>query len=81
MTKKRKTRVVDKNQYLAFFTKAKDFASMMDISLKEGKKYYHNSNANRNNNNKSYGFSVRCLGDLLAKIPVLSLPVHQAGFF
>lgn len=37
MTKKRKTRIVDKNQYLAFFTKAKDFASMMDISLKEGK--------------------------------------------
>ncbi|MBI5043346.1 MAG: HEPN domain-containing protein [Nitrospirae bacterium] len=37
MTKKRKTRAVDKNQYQAFLTKAKDFASMMDISLEEGK--------------------------------------------
>jgi HEPN domain-containing protein len=37
MTKKRKTRVVDKNHYRAFLTKANDFASMMDISLKEGK--------------------------------------------
>lgn len=37
MTKKRKTRVVDKNQYKAFLAKAKDFASMMDISLEERK--------------------------------------------
>ena len=37
MTKKRKTRTVDKNQYRAFFAKAKDFASMMDMSLEEGK--------------------------------------------
>lgn len=37
MTKKRKTRAVDKNQYRAFLAKARDFASMMDISLEEGK--------------------------------------------
>lgn len=37
MTKKRKTRAVSKEQYLAFLTKAKDFASMMDISLEVGK--------------------------------------------
>lgn len=37
MTKKRKTKVVDKNQYQAFIAKAKDFAFMMDISLEEGK--------------------------------------------
>ncbi|MBI3582796.1 MAG: hypothetical protein HY096_02455 [Nitrospinae bacterium] len=37
MTKKRKTRVVDKNQYRAFLAKAKDFSSMMDMSLREGK--------------------------------------------
>ena len=37
MTKKRKTRIVDKNQYHAFFAKAKDFAFMMDVSLEEGK--------------------------------------------
>ena len=30
---------------------------------------YNNSNANRNNNNKNNGFSVRCVRDLLAKIP------------
>ena len=37
MTKKRKTRIVDKNQYYAFLAKAKDFAFMMDVSLEEGK--------------------------------------------
>lgn len=37
MTKKRKTRAVNKDQYRAFLAKAKDFASMMDISLEEGK--------------------------------------------
>ena len=37
MTKKRKTRAVEKDQYRAFLAKAKDFASMMDISLDEGK--------------------------------------------
>jgi len=37
MTKKRKTRTVDKNQYHAFFAKAKDFASMMEVSLEQGK--------------------------------------------
>lgn len=37
MTKKRKTRTVDKNQYRAFLAKARDFASMMDMSLEEGK--------------------------------------------
>lgn len=37
MTKKRKTRAVDKGHYRAFLAKAKDFASMMDISLEEGK--------------------------------------------
>lgn len=37
MTKKRKTRIVDKNQYRIFLAKAKDFASMMDLSLEEGK--------------------------------------------
>ena len=26
---------------------------------------YNNGNANRNNNNKQYGFSVRCLRDLI----------------
>ena len=37
MTKKRKTRTVDKNQYDAFLAKAKDFASMMDMFLEQGK--------------------------------------------
>src|SRR3989337_1376001 len=37
MTKKRKTKAVNKNQYRAFLAKAKDFAFMMDISLEEGK--------------------------------------------
>lgn len=37
MTKKRKTKTVNKNQYRAFLAKAKDFAFMMDISLEEGK--------------------------------------------
>lgn len=37
MTKKWKTRAVDKNRYRTFLLKAKDFASMMDVSLKEGK--------------------------------------------
>ncbi len=37
MTKKRKTRVVDKNAYQDFLVKAKDFASMMDVSIAEGK--------------------------------------------
>lgn len=37
MTKKRKTKAVNKNQYQAFLAKAKDFAFMMDISLEEGK--------------------------------------------
>jgi hypothetical protein len=37
MTKKRKTRTVDKNQYDAFLAKAKGFASMMDMSLEQGK--------------------------------------------
>ncbi len=33
MTKKRKTKTVNKNQYRAFLAKAKDFAFMMEISL------------------------------------------------
>lgn len=37
MTKKRKTRAIEKNQFRAFLAKAKDFASMIDLSLKEGK--------------------------------------------
>lgn len=37
MTKKRKTKTINKNQYRAFLAKAKDFAFMMDISLEEGK--------------------------------------------
>ena len=36
MTKKRKTRTHDKNRYSVFLAKAKDFASMMDMSFKEG---------------------------------------------
>jgi len=37
MTKKRKTRAVDKNEFRDFLAKAKDFASMMDLSLAQGK--------------------------------------------
>lgn len=37
MTKRRKTKAVEKSMYRAFLAKAKDFASMMDISLDEGK--------------------------------------------
>lgn len=37
MTKKRKTRAVDKNEFRDFLAKAKDFASMMDLALEEGK--------------------------------------------
>ncbi len=37
MTKKRKTRSIDKNAYRDFLVKAKDFASMMDVSISEGK--------------------------------------------
>lgn len=37
MTKKRKTRSVEKSQYQTFFAKAKDFAFMMEMALKEGK--------------------------------------------
>lgn len=37
MTRKRKTRAVDKNAYREFLVKAKDFASMMDISIAGGK--------------------------------------------
>jgi len=37
MTKKRKTRSVDKGQYLSFLVKAKDFAFMMDAALESGK--------------------------------------------
>ena len=37
MTKKRKTRAVDKNEFRDFLAKAKDFASMMDLSLEAGK--------------------------------------------
>jgi HEPN domain-containing protein len=37
MTKKRKTRIVDKHAYRDFLVKAKDFASMMDISMEKGK--------------------------------------------
>ena len=37
MTRKRKTRVVDKGEYSDFLDKAKDFASMMDLSLEAGK--------------------------------------------
>lgn len=37
MTKKRKTRAVDKHAYRDFLIKAKDFASMMDVSIAEGK--------------------------------------------
>jgi HEPN domain-containing protein len=37
MTKKRKTRAVDKGEYGDFLVKAKDFASMMDLSLEAGK--------------------------------------------
>jgi len=37
MTKRRKTRVVDKRAYGAFLAKASDFAFMMDFSLDEGK--------------------------------------------
>ncbi len=37
MTKKRKTRSVDKNEYRDFLAKAKDFASMLDLALEQGK--------------------------------------------
>jgi HEPN domain-containing protein len=37
MTKKRKTRAVDKSEFRDFFAKAREFASMMDISLEAGK--------------------------------------------
>jgi hypothetical protein len=37
MTKKRKTRAVDKSEFRDFLAKAKEFASMMDISLEAGK--------------------------------------------
>ncbi len=37
MTRKRKTRAVDKNEYHDFLAKAKDFASMLDLTLREGK--------------------------------------------
>ena len=33
MTKKRKTRAVDKSEYRDFLAKAKDFASMLDLAL------------------------------------------------
>ncbi|MCK9418294.1 MAG: hypothetical protein M0R70_02830 [Nitrospirae bacterium] len=37
MTKKRKTRAVDKREYRDFFAKARDFASLLDFALAEGK--------------------------------------------
>lgn len=37
MTKKRKTRAVDKLEYRGFLAKAKDFASLLDHALEEGK--------------------------------------------
>lgn len=37
MTRKRKTRAVDKHEYHGFLVKAKDFASMLDLTLAEGK--------------------------------------------
>jgi HEPN domain-containing protein len=37
MTKKRKTRAVDKSEYRDFLAKAKDFASMLDLALAGGK--------------------------------------------
>jgi HEPN domain-containing protein len=37
MTKKRKTRAVDKSEYRDFLAKAKDFASVLDLALLEGK--------------------------------------------
>ncbi len=37
MTKRRKTRAVDKSEYRDFLAKAKDFAFMIDVSLDEGK--------------------------------------------
>jgi HEPN domain-containing protein len=37
MTKKRKTRAVDKSEYRNFLAKADDFASMLDLALAEGK--------------------------------------------
>jgi HEPN domain-containing protein len=37
MTKKRKTRAVAKSEYREFLAKAKDFASMLDLALAEGK--------------------------------------------
>ncbi len=37
MTRKRKTRAVEKNEYRDFLAKAKDFASMLEITLAEGK--------------------------------------------
>ena len=37
MTKKRKTRAVDKSEYRDFLAKADDFASMLDLALAQGK--------------------------------------------
>ena len=37
MTKKRKTRTIAKSEYRDFLVKARDFASMMDLSLDAGK--------------------------------------------
>lgn len=37
MTKKRKTRAVDRSEYRDFLAKADDFASMLDLALAEGK--------------------------------------------
>ncbi len=37
MTRRRKTRVVDKRAYRSFLAKAADFGSMMDLALEEGK--------------------------------------------
>jgi len=37
MTKKRKTRAVDKREYRGFLAKARDFASLLDHALAEGK--------------------------------------------
>ncbi len=37
MTKKRKTRAVDKSEFYDFLAKARDFASVMELSLEAGK--------------------------------------------
>lgn len=37
MTRKRKTRAVDKSEYRDFLAKAKDFASLLDLALEGGK--------------------------------------------